>query len=128
MTRSRATAKAAGSTFERLIADYLKLALDDDRIDRKVRTGASDKGDIANVRTFLNGRVTLELKDYGGQLKPSEWVNEVERERVNDDGALGIVVAKRRGNASPSDQFVLMTMKTFVLLLQGGHPEGVKND
>ena len=46
MTRSRATAKQAGSLFERSIADYLAVALNDDRIDRRVKTGAKDKGDI----------------------------------------------------------------------------------
>lgn len=37
MSRSRTSAKAAGSRFERLIADGLAEALHDDRIDRRVK-------------------------------------------------------------------------------------------
>ncbi|QWT25494.1 hypothetical protein KPL76_06305 [Subtercola sp. PAMC28395] len=44
MTRSRASAKAAGSSFERSIADYLKVCLADDRIDRRVKRGNKDTG------------------------------------------------------------------------------------
>jgi len=124
MTRNRASAKAAGSTFERQIADYLKIALNDTRIDRKVRTGAKDKGDIANVRTVQGGRVTLELKNYGGQFKVTEWLNEVEVERINDDNAeFGVVIAKRRGVTSPDKQVAFMTVETLAQLIGGGAPD-----
>lgn len=124
MTRNRASAKAAGSTFERQIADYLKIALRDSRIDRRVRTGAKDKGDIANVRTVQGGRVTLELKNYGGQFKVTEWLNEVERERINDDNAeFGVVIAKRRGTTSPDKQVAFMTVETLAQLINGGAPD-----
>jgi len=124
MARSRASAKAAGSTFERQIADYLKIALRDSRIDRKVRTGAKDKGDIANVRTVQGGRVTLELKNYGGQFKVTEWLNEVEVERINDDNAeFGVVIAKRRGVTSPDKQVAFMTVETLAQLINGGAPD-----
>jgi hypothetical protein len=36
LTRSRQSAKAAGTRFERTIADYLAGTLDDDRVDRRV--------------------------------------------------------------------------------------------
>ena len=49
MSRNRNSAKQAGARFERLISDFLRDNLDD-RIDRKVRTGARDTGDVANVR------------------------------------------------------------------------------
>jgi hypothetical protein len=67
MPRSRASAKAAGSRFERVIADHLAAVIDD-RIDRRVKTGAADKGDIGGLRVH-GQRVVLELKDYGGQIK-----------------------------------------------------------
>ena len=38
MTRSRASARAAGTRFERAVADYLATHVDD-RIDRRVGTG-----------------------------------------------------------------------------------------
>ena len=58
MTRTRASAKAAGTRFERLIADTLAAHVDD-RIDRRAKTGARDKGDIGGLR-HMGGRVVIE--------------------------------------------------------------------
>lgn len=121
MTRSRKSAKAAGASFERLIADYLATHVDD-RIDRRVKTGAKDRGDIAGVRTH-GQRVVIEAKDYGGQLKPAEWYSEADIERGNDDALIGVVAAKRRGTRNPGDQWVLMTMRDLAALLSGTRPE-----
>ena len=119
MGRSRRSAKQAGASFERLMADYFAWALDDDRIDRRVKTGAKDRGDIAGVR--LRGeRVVIECKDYGGQHKLPEWLKEAEAERGNDDAAYGVVVWKRRGTADPAEQFVTMTARTFAAIVAGG--------
>ena len=120
MTRTRATAKAAGARFERSIADCL-AALVDDRIDRRVKTGARDRGDIAGLR-HMGGRVVLEVKDYGGRFLLGPWLREAEAERGNDDALAGAVVAKRRGLADPLDQVVAMTMRDFVALLTGERP------
>ena len=49
MTRNRASAKKAGALFERVVADYLAAELDDDRVERRVRNGAFDRGDISGV-------------------------------------------------------------------------------
>jgi len=122
MTRNRQSAKKAGSSFERLIADYLKIALNDSRIDRKVRTGARDTGDIANVKTIQGGDVTLELKDYGGQFKVTEWLREAETERINAYAEIGVVIAKRRGVTSPDKQVAFMTVETLAYLLGGVSP------
>ena len=117
MSRNRKSARAAGSRFERLIADYLATHVDD-RVDRRVKTGAKDRGDISGLR-HMGQRIVLECKDYGGQLKPGPWVEETERERLNDDAGVGIVVAKRRGTTTPGEQFVLMTLADLVALLTG---------
>lgn len=122
MSRSRASAKAAGARFERAIADYLAAALNDDRIDRRVKRGADDRGDIAGVRTICGGRVVLELKDVSRDGLPA-WVDEAEVERGNDDAVVGAVIHKRRGVGNPGDQFVTMTVDNFVRLLEGGSPE-----
>ena len=119
MTRSRATAKAAGARFERLIADGLATALEDTRIDRKVKTGSKDKGDIANVRTATGAKLVIECKDRGGQFYAAEWVGEAEAERVNDEALAGIVVAKRKGVTDPMQQYVVMTVGELVALLRG---------
>lgn len=121
MARSRASAKAAGARFERSIADYLAKHVDD-RIDRRVKTGSSDRGDIGGVR-HMGQRVVLELKDYGGQVKVGPWLNEAEIERGNDDAGVGLVVAKRRGTTKPGEQVVMMTLADLVSLMTGERPD-----
>jgi hypothetical protein len=120
VTRSNATARAAGARFERLIADCLAHHVDD-RIDRRVKTGAKDKGDIAGLR-HMGGRIVLELKDYGGRYLLGPWLKEADIERGNDDAIAGAVVIKRRGVGDPLDQVVAMTMRDFVALLTGERP------
>lgn len=117
MARSRASAKAAGSTFERQMADVLAKHVDD-RIDRKVKTGSADKGDIANLRAH-NLKVTVECKDYGGQIKAAEWAAEATVERENDKGLAWVIVAKRKGTTDPLKQWVLMTMGELIALING---------
>ena len=124
MTRSRATAKQAGSSFEKLIADGLAELLSDDRIERRTKNGSKDRGDITGVKTVRGGRVVIEAKNVQTQSLPA-WLREAELERLNDDAAIGVVVHKRRGSAVAPEQFVTMTLETFALLLQGG-PDNLK--
>lgn len=117
MTRSRASAKAAGSRFERVIADALAEALDDDRIDRMPRSGSKDRGDIAGIR--LHGqRVVIECKDQRPMYLP-QWTREARIEAGNDDALVGVVVHKRHGVADPMQQWVSMTLADFVAILTG---------
>ena len=117
MSRTRASAKAAGTRFERQVADYLAHGLDDDRIDRRVKTGSADKGDIGGVR-HLGARVVVECKNTS-RLEVGPWLTEAEVERVNDAATVGLVVAKRHGKGAPADQLVLMTLGDLVALLNG---------
>ena len=72
--RCRRSAKTAGTRFETAIATALAAALDDDRIERRTRNGAKDRGDISGVR--LHGqRVVLECKDSARLCLP-EWTAE----------------------------------------------------
>jgi len=121
VTRSRASAKKAGSGFERLIADYLAKHVDD-RIDRRVKTGALDKSDIGGLRVH-GQRGTIECKDYGGQFKVGTWLGEAEDERVNDGALVTLVAAKRRGTRDPGDQVVFMTARDLVALITGTRPD-----
>lgn len=122
MARNRASAKKAGASFERSIADYLALMLDD-RIDRRVKTGTKDRGDIGGVRTINGGRVVIECKNYGGTFNVAEWLREAEVERGNDDAVVGAVVAKRRGVTHPGQQVVFMTVDDLVVLLGLSRPD-----
>lgn len=117
MARSRNSAKQAGARFERQIADHLRDTLDD-RIDRRVKTGAADKGDIANVRDSHNRRIVIETKDYGGKLNLPQWVKEAHQEAINDNAHVGIVIAKRRGTTDPGKQWALMEVEDLIKLLK----------
>lgn len=120
MTRSNASARAAGARFERSIADCLATHVDD-RIDRRVKTGSKDKGDIAGLR-HMGGRIVLECKDYGGRFLLGPWLRETDIERGNDDAIAGAVIIKRRGVTDPLDQVVAMTLRDLVALLTGERP------
>jgi hypothetical protein len=120
VTRNRASAKAAGARFERSIADYLNEHVDD-RIDRRVKTGAKDRGDIGGWR-FAGRRIVAECKDYGGRYLLGPWLTEAETERGNDDAHVGLVIAKRRGTADPGDQIVAMTLRDLITLTTGERP------
>jgi hypothetical protein len=121
MTRSRASAKAAGTRFETSLVGYLATHVDD-RIERRARNGSKDRGDVSGVRTFRGGRVVVEAKDYGGRILAGTWLGEAEAERGNDDAIAGVVIAKRRGTTDPAEQFVLMTVADFVAILNGERP------
>ena len=116
MARNRASAKAAGARFERTIADHLAATVDD-RIDRRVKTGAKDKGDIAGLRVH-GQRVVIECKDVA-KLAIGTWVKEAEIERGNDDALAGFVVHKRRGTTDPGDQYVTCTVRDLIALITG---------
>lgn len=120
MTRSRKSAKAAGTKHERATADWFAVALSDDRIDRRVKTGNKDKGDIAGVRVH-GQRVVIECKDVA-RMDLAGWVAEAEAERVNDGALAGLVVHKRRGRADSADQYVTLTVRDLVALLTGSRP------
>lgn len=120
MSRTRKSAKAAGTRFERSVADWLAKVLDDDRIDRRARTGAKDRGDITGIRAH-GRRVVLELKDVS-RTDLSGWVREAHIEAGNDDALVGLVVHKRRGTANPGEQYVTCTLADLVALLTGHRP------
>lgn len=121
MTRSRTSARAAGSRHERSVADYL-AQLVDDRIDRRVKTGSKDRGDIGGVRVLHGGRMVLELKDTS-RINLGSWYGEADVERGNDDAVCCAVVHKRHGKGQPGDQWVTMTVRDLVALLTGERPE-----
>ena len=119
MTRSRTSAKQAGTRFESVIAEFLAFRLADDRIERRAKTGAKDRGDISGVRTIRSGRVVIECKDTARDNLPA-WIREAEAERGNDDAVVGVVAHKKRGSGNPADQYISMTLETFARLLEGG--------
>lgn len=117
MGRTRRSAKQAGSRFERVIADHLNAHLDGE-IDRKVKTGVKDKGDIAGV-TRRGKPIAVECKDCAVTRLP-EWVEEARKEAENSGSLCGIVIHKRRGVGDPGRQWVTMTVDDLITLLDDG--------
>lgn len=118
MTRKRTnrSARQAGARFERQVADHLRDTVSE-FIDRRVKTGAKDRGDLANVR--MHGeRVVVECKNT---TRPTlaQWIAEAHTQAGNDDAAVGVVVHKRHGVADPGRQWVTMTVDDLVFFLTG---------
>nr|DAR47015.1 MAG TPA: HOLLIDAY JUNCTION RESOLVASE HOMOLOGOUS RECOMBINATION [Caudoviricetes sp.] len=115
MGRNLKSAKAAGSRFERLIADHLDGRLYDLHVDRQVKTGAADSGDLYGVA--CRGRqIAIECKNTTKMRLP-QWVQEAHVEASNIGGLAGIVIHKRHGNAKGGDQWVTMTVTDLVTIL-----------
>lgn len=127
MTRNRASAKAAGASFEKLIAEGLAELLGDDRIERRTKAGSKDRGDISGVKTVRGGRVVVECKSYSSdRIEIRKWLTEAATEAANDDAVIAAVAVKVRGTANPADQLICMTLETFARLIEGG-PEEMKD-
>jgi hypothetical protein len=118
VSRNRTSAKKAGASFERLIADHLALVLDNEHIDRRVKRGVKDRGDISGVRTTGGQRVVIEAKNVA-KLDLPGWTREAQLEAGNDDALVGVVVHKRHGNGQPGEQWVTCTVSDLVRLLTG---------
>lgn len=121
MSRTRASAKAAGSRFERQVADYLAATVDD-RIDRRVKTGAKDRGDVGGVRAH-GQRLVIECKNTA-RINLAGWIGEAHTQAGNDDALAGVVVHKRHGVGDPAQQWVTMTLADLAALLTGEPQEG----
>ena len=108
-----------GASFERLIADYISAKLDDPAVDRQIKTGRKDKGDIRGVR-ISGHRVAIECKNVV-KLALAKWVTEAEIERGNLDAIAGVVVHKRagKGKAQLGETYVTMTLDDLLALIAG---------
>ena len=121
MTRNRASAKAAGAKAEREVADFLAKALDDDRIDRRVRNGAKDRGDIGGLRVH-GQRLVAEVKNTS-RIDLAGWIAEAQVEAGNDDALAGIVISKRKGTTNVGRWYVHMSVAELVAIITGQRAE-----
>ncbi|MBY0440968.1 MAG: hypothetical protein K2Q25_02335 [Mycobacteriaceae bacterium] len=120
MVRNRTSARQAGTRFERKIANYLAQILEDE-IDRRVKTGNKDRGDISGLK-IRGQRLVVECKDTTRTELP-KWVKEAHTEAGNDDALTGIVIHKRKGVANPGQQWVAMTVDDLLKLITGQRHE-----
>ena len=109
-----------GASFEQQVADYMARRLGDRRIERRVKNGAKDRGDIAGL-AIRGHRAVVECKCCA-RSELSEWLKEAERERGNDDAEFGFVVHKRRGCGEKSfgGNYVTMDLDTLLAIVAGG--------
>lgn len=120
MGRSRAAAANAGRAMERGTANYLAATVDD-RIDRQVKTGAKDTGDVGGVR-FHGQKIAIECKDVATQALPA-WLREAEVERENLKALAGVVVHRKRGDTLMENQYVTMSLRDLASLMVGRRVE-----
>lgn len=116
MTRTRASAKKAGTSFESLIVAYLAQHVDD-RIERRRLSGSKDRGDISGLR-HMGERVVIECKNTA-RADLAGWATETETARGNDDAVAGLIIHKRHGRGQAGDQWVTCTLADLVALING---------
>lgn len=110
------SARRKGSAFEVSIRDYLKVSWSDD-IERLPLSGAKDRGDIANFRVGAGRHlVAWELKNRS-QLALSQWVREAQAEAETYGAVAGVTCFKRKGKGDPGEQYVVMTVRSFLDIL-----------
>lgn len=121
MARNRQSAKAAGARFERLVSDYLRDRLDSPEIDRLVKTGTKDRGDVGNVRDSHDRLIAVECKNTH-RLDLPAWTREAAQEAENYGAHVGVVVHKRHGIGTPGDQWVTLTLDDLIHLIRKDQP------
>lgn len=101
------------------MADWLSRRLKNPAIDRLVKTGAKDRGDIGGVHTMAGGLVAIECKNTT-RLNLPGWTQEAAAEAEHYGALVGVVVHKRHGTTDPAAQWGTMTASDFVTLISGG--------
>lgn len=110
MSRTRASAKAAGRSWEKAICEYL-IANDWPNAERRRTEGANDRGDIAGV-----AGVCIEAKNVKA-IALADFLDQADIEARNANAAIGVAWIKRRGRANPAAGYVVMSGETFIRLL-----------
>ena len=111
--------KIKGSTYERLIVDYLRAK--GFNVDRTRAGWADDRGDVHGIQHPVLGSFTIECKNHKA-MDLAGWMAELDREIAANGGGLGAVVHKRRGKANSEDQYATLPLWMLVqLIVEGGY-------
>lgn len=104
--------KARGTAFESLILKEFQLHYPG--AERRAMQGQLDKGDL-----LLPGetRFIVEAKNVS-RFNLAEWHKEALVEARNAGVPYGVVVHKARGKGQPGDQWVTMSLSTFLGLVK----------
>jgi hypothetical protein len=121
------TARKRGTSWESEVVNTLRAA-GFARAERRRLAGSHDRGDVAGVYHSVGTSLVIECKNTK-EVRLASWVDEADVEAANeaahvlattgdDDGALGVAWAHRRGRAGAGDGYVVMTGDTFLALLR----------
>ncbi len=108
-----------GNKFNQDVVDFMAARLGDGRIERRVMGGTNDRGDVSGV--YLHGkRVVIECKNKQ-RMALSEWLDEAEMERGNDDAEFAFVVHKRKGRGAKNmgETYVTCDLETLCAIIAG---------
>lgn len=111
MTRSRATAKQAGTKWESAIRDYLRTK-GWVHAERRARTGGKDQGDITGIPG-----VCIEAKNVN-RFALASWVTQAREEAAHANAGTWSVWVKRDKFTSPAEGYVVMNGEQYVQLLK----------
>jgi Holliday junction resolvase len=103
--------KQRGTAFETLVLQQFKEHYPS--AIRSPLSGAADRGDIY---IFEENRYAIECKNVA-RMDLSGWVGEAEVEAANAGKQVGVVVHKRKGKGQPAEQYVTMTLGSFLTLV-----------
>jgi hypothetical protein len=81
--------------------------------ERRAKQGSKDRGDIGGVCPG----VVIESKHCPKDYRITQWLNEADREAINDSAELAVVWFKIRGATDPLDWPVMMRGRYFIPLL-----------
>lgn len=134
MARKSSTARKSGSNFEACAAECAAYVLEDDRIERRVKHGGKDTGDLSGLR--IHGqRLVVECKDYTSRERMGAWLEEADVERGNDDSLAGAVLSHMRGVSADRrnlmrmlDQPVTMRYRDYLAMLCGSREQVVERE
>lgn len=90
--------KARGTSFETAVARWLRLALDEQTIERRALHGAHDMGDLYGI--YANGLAGIaECKNYKryGRADVDKWRRQTLAERDNADADFAVLVIHKPG-------------------------------
>lgn len=90
--------KDKGTKFETAVVRYLRVMLEDDRIERRALHGSHDMGDIHGLRCHGYEGIA-ECKDYKEWARADldRWKAQTIAERDNADAGFALLVVHRRG-------------------------------
>ncbi|MAE64127.1 MAG: hypothetical protein CMJ18_07610 [Phycisphaeraceae bacterium] len=111
MSRNRASAKKAGTSWESAIVTAL-ITAGWPHAERRRLAGSKDRGDVAGVPG-----VVIEAKNTKA-INLAAALDEATAEAINDNAPIAVAWIKRRGKTRAEDGYAVVSGATFMQLLK----------